>query len=126
MKRFGLAMALMLGLFIVPSMAHAICTCVQVSTTSVKVLAANDLGSGGRKILLLNNGGTSVAYCDVGNSAGATAQQGFVVAPGGPPVVVPAAQYPPKTFPMTPNGEVDCVVQANQSTTNASVCACDN
>lgn len=124
MKRLGIAIALVLGL-VLPSMAHAFCTCAQVGVTSTKVLAANDLGSGGRKTLLLSNGGTSVAYCDIGNSTGAVAQQGISVFPGAP-LTIPPAQQAAKTFPITPNGEVDCVVQANQSTTNASVCACDN
>lgn len=111
-----------------PNWARAMCTTVTVTTASTMVLKANDTGSNGRHLLYIcNNGPVEIAYCDVGNSSGATAAQGYAIwpsagnVPGQNCLNIPATQQSTRTFPFAPSGEVDCITP----TGTASVSACD-
>ena len=110
---------------LLPGMAHAVCTTVTVTSATTKVLAANDMGSKGRRWLTINNHGPiQPVNCDVGggtNFTTATLNAGWYVAPE-ESQQIPMGAYSSQTFPMAPNGEVDCITQ----TGTASVSACDN
>lgn len=110
---------------LLPGVAGAVCTTVSVTSTTTKVLAAGDQGSKGRRWLwIINHGPIQNVYCDVGggtNNATATLNAGFYIAPEAI-LPVPTGAYSSQTFPMAPNGEVDCITQ----TGTANVSACDN
>jgi hypothetical protein len=137
MKRFGFIVALVALLGVLPTLANAagICTMVNVGTSSTKVLAANDLGSNGRHMLCLQNttagaaAAAVTANCNVGGAAGVTTgialYSGFVgttTAGWKEPNMFcfQQTQQSAKTFPMVPNGEVDCIGSA--ATTNITAC----
>ena len=136
MKRI-LILAGLLIFFAMPNLARAgQCVGVSVTTASTKVLAANDLGSGGRHYLSLQITSTptlaapAYAWCNVGTTpvlvnAGIQLQTGYLgsatILPVASPLFVwPAVQLPARTFPIVPSGEVDCIATATQTVT-----ACD-
>jgi hypothetical protein len=116
-------------------------TCVTVTTAQTQVLAANDLGSGGRKQLCLinvSNTGANYVACNVANTSAVTISTGIILpAQGGAsnvfldPLVgdwggfcFPPAQYSspsPAGAGTVPSGQVNCIAAAAA----AVVCALD-
>lgn len=143
MKRILLALTL-IATFAAPNLARAagICTTVNVSNTSggTQVLAANDLGAGGRHMLCLWNstipvsaGATqSVVTCTIGGgtpttSVGFPLMQGSLGGstwPANPavPWCFPPTQQSARTFPIVPSGQILCI--GSVATTDL-VTACD-
>lgn len=130
MKRLIVILALLLmlpGL----AMADGICTCTAISTAATKVLGAYlGLPAGSRRQLCLQN--TSVtaadyAACNVGNTTAVTISTGMILPAQSstsavvvPPFCLPPAPYSSSTFPMVPNGQVNCIAAAGTPT----ICAC--
>lgn len=104
------------------SNAAGVCVPTAISTSATTVLPANDLGSTGRKVLLMQNitsptsGAASTIWCQIGAAAAANAGialSGAVTTSSGtvtaaPVFQFPASQQPAKTFPIVPSGQVSC------------------
>lgn len=125
-KKPKLALLAGAALMLLPSFAHAagVCTTVAAVTTTTQILAANDQGSYGRHYLQLQNISTAYpAWCQIGGSA--TVGSGWLLPPNmDAPITVPAVQQATKTFPIAPNGAVNCITM-NVSGAQALVTACD-
>jgi hypothetical protein len=143
MKRILLALTL-IAIFAVPNLARAagVCVTVNVANTSggTQVLAANDLGSGGRHMLCLWNSTipvsagatTPVEYCTIGGGtpvngqgiplmAGALGGATWAQTPA-QPFCFPPTQQNARTFPIVPSGQILCI--GSVATTDL-VTACD-
>ena len=138
MKRFRLIIALVAVLGLLPTLASAAGLCVTVNvaaTSSTQVLAANDLGSGGRHFLCLQIVNTPAAAagvfanCNIGGAASATSgiqlNSAFIGSAtlGSYPANIycwPPSQLSAKTFPIVPSGAVNCF--GTNSTTNVTAC----
>jgi hypothetical protein len=125
MKRIVATLVLALGML--PASAFAFCTQTAITSTatSTKILAANTSSSAPRRFLYLTAGGACGTWCSVGDTA--AEGLGFFVAPGVGILesqILPQ-QLPPNSFPQALNGQVNCLLPANQtcSQTTVNVCA---
>ena len=130
MKTKIIAFISLLGFaFSVPAFAanvtNGICTSnIGLGTTAITILAANDLGSYGRKMLCMQNTTTpsttaNTIWCTVGGTA--IAQEGIMLQGGVSgtsinttpvPFCWPATQQAAKTYPIVPSGQVSCIGSA--------------
>jgi hypothetical protein len=131
MKRIIRLMALLCALLPASAFAGPVCTCTAISTASTKVLAAYTGGpSGARRQMCLQNVSVTAAdyaACNVGATSAVTISTGIILPAQSstsailvPPWCFPPAMYSSSTFPMVPNGEVDCIAAAGTPT----ICAC--
>lgn len=124
MKRLLALIAFAVGMAL-PLCAHAaFCTNVAVSSTntSTQILAASTSSSAPPRVLTVQAGGACPVWVNIG--AAAAVGTGYFVAPGDSPTVIPAAQYPPNSFPQTQSGAVNAFLPAAEGCSATSVTAC--